>query len=319
MKENMNSPGGRYVWICLFVFMMEIQSMSEEAKGCLIGFFPGNEPEKAHLLEFEKAYGKKPAIVMFFVGWPHLINPSVLRDIREMNSIPLITWEPWNMEEKTAIDYDGLLEGKQEDYLRNFCSQIRAYQKTVWLRFAHEMNGNWYPWSGLRIGPEKYIRLYQYLRDFFKKEHCDNVKWIFSINKDSVPSENNHFSLYYPGDDYVDYIGVDGYNWGTTQSWSRWESFDELFGAVCRELSATYSKPLLISEFSSTSQGGDKAKWIEEGLSSLKKMPAIKAFVLFNILKETDWYFSPGEECGRAFKKGIREDYFKDKPNETEK
>ena len=314
----MNKFSMKYLWTWLFIFMMENQTMSKENAECLIGVFSSNHPQKGDVLEFKNAYGKKPAVVMFFIGWPHFMDPQVLQDIREMNCVPMITWEPWNMESKTGIDYEALLSGKDDRYIREFCHQIKAYQKTVWLRFAHEMNGNWYPWSGVKIGIEKYLQLYRYMRDFFNKEQCDNVKWIFSINKDSVPSENNHFSLYYPGDAYVDLIGIDGYNWGSTESWSRWESFEDLFGHIYKELTSTYPKPILISEFSSTSQGGNKALWIAEGLAALKRMPRIKAFVLFNIVKETDWSFPSSDECGKEFKKMIQDDYFKENPNERE-
>ena len=294
--------------------------MAIDQNFCLTGCFPGNTPVKGDILEFKKHYGKKPAIVMFFIDWNHLIRPKILEDIKALSCIPMVTWEPWDMTTKQGIDYDGVLSGRYDAYLQQFAAQIRDYEKTLLLRFGHEMNGNWYPWAGVHIGKEKFIRLWRYLHDFLKKQNCVNVKWVLCFNKDSVPAENNRFEDYYPGDAYVDALGIDGYNWGDTQPWSRWESFHEIFKPAYDQLFSRYAKPIILCEFSSTSSGGDKAAWIREGMASLKQMPGIRGFVLFNILKETDWKFSQDEKCAREFRKILKkDDYFEQDYQRLEK
>ena len=294
-----------------FLFVMTgAGGMAANTQFCLTGCFSSNNPKRKEILEFKRDYGKKPAIVMFFVDWDHLIDPQSLKDIKAMNCVPMVTWEPWNMNTKVPVDYDAVLSGKYDSYIRKFISQIRGYKKTLFLRFAHEMNGNWYPWSGVKIGSQKYIKLYQYLYHFFKREKCLNVKWVLCFSESSVPQENNGFSIYYPGDEYVDVIGIDGYNWGNTQSWSNWASLYDIFWPSYDELYNKYKKPMMICEFSSTSQGGDKVSWIREGMQSLKQMPGIKGFVLFNIIKETDWKFSCENGCAKAFKNMLASDYF---------
>ncbi|MBN1405122.1 MAG: hypothetical protein JW946_01230 [Candidatus Omnitrophica bacterium] len=127
-----------------------------------------------------------------------------------------------------------------------------------------------------------------------------------------MPKENNNFMFYYPGDKYVDFIGLDGYNWGNTKTWSRWRSFKEIFEGRLRELENITAKPVIISEFSSTSSGGDKALWIKEAFRCIEKHKNIAAFVLFNVDKETDWSFAPDTEWGEELRIQMKSGYFKD-------
>ncbi len=72
-------------------------------------------------------------------------------------------------------------------------------------------------------------------------------------------------------------------------------------------------KSIIISEFSSTSYGGDKAVWIREAMSDIKRMKNIKAFLLFNVDKKTDWSFSADKNWGgEELKRQLENSYFKD-------
>jgi beta-mannanase len=102
---------------------------------------------------------------------------------------------------------------------------------------------------------------------------------------------------YYPGDAWVDWTCADGYNWGTSQTaaedgWdSRWQTFDEVFGAIYQRVTALApAKPFMIGEFASSELGGNKAAWIADAaLRMPAAYPALRAFVWFNYNKETDW------------------------------
>ena len=221
----------------------------------------------------------------------------------------MITWEPWKATQKSAIDYEALLAGKDDAYIREFALRLKAIGKTVFLRFAHEMNGDWYPWSGMKIGKEVYQGMFRHIRQVFDDAGVRNVRWVFSINADNVPAQNTYAACY-PGDRYVDYIGLDGYNWGVSRDWSRWRSFQDIFSGIYREVVRRYKKPVILSEFSSSSAGGDKVRWIEEALQEIKSMRAVKGFILFNIDKETDWRLPPEAASGQKLKAGLADPYF---------
>ncbi len=282
---------------------------SQKGAGCLTGAYLSDKPTVASIESFEADYGKRPAVVLTFLDWKRLPDADVIRDVYNSGSVLMITWEPWRAVQKAAIDYEALLRGEEDAYIREFGLTLRAIGKPVLLRFAHEMNGDWYPWSAQKIGADKYKRLFQHIRKVFDAAGVRNVRWVFSINAENVPKENS-YSGCYPGDRYVDYIGLDGYNWGTSRSWSQWRSFQDIFFGVYGDVVRRYKKPVIFSEFSSTSTGGDKALWIEDALREMRSMPEVKGLILFNVDKETDWRFPPEAASGQKLKAGLRDSYF---------
>ena len=97
--------------------------------------------------------------------------------------------------------------------MRRWATQIKAWGKPLMLRFAHEMNGDWYPWSeGVNgNGAGQYVAAYRRVVTLFRSVGATNVTWVWSPNvayPGSVP-----LSRLFPGDGYVDRTGLDGYNW----------------------------------------------------------------------------------------------------------
>ncbi|MBL7130859.1 MAG: hypothetical protein ISS45_05615 [Candidatus Omnitrophica bacterium] len=305
----------RYVvaFLSIILSLAFFSSCTADSKSyCLTGAFLSDKPSKRDITDFEDNYGKKPFLVMAFVDWENFVNEEVITDVYYSDCVLFVTWEPWHATDKQGLDYNGIISGEWDRYIKEFAEVLKNIDKVVYLRFAHEMNGNWYPWAGSKIGKDKYIAIYRYVKDIFDKTNVTNVKWVFSINWEDVPRENNHFMQYYPGDEYADYIGIDGYNWGNTQSWSRWMSFKEVFEKRYQEITDNFKKPVMISEFSSTSMGGDKGRWIKEAMSDIKRMEKIRAFVLFNVDKETDWSFPADSASGKELRQQLEDDYFKD-------
>jgi mannan endo-1,4-beta-mannosidase len=301
------------IFSMFFIFTVFISAcIVQKNSNCFVGAFISDKPASYQINDFKNQYGKKPFFVMCFVDWEKDVDKDIIKDVYEQDCVLFVTWEPWYSLEKKAIDYDGLFVGKYDEYIIGFAEKLKAIEKEVFLRFGHEVNGNWYPWAGNKIGKDKYIKLNRYIRDLFDKVKADNVKWVFSVNWEDVPAGNNYY-LYYPGDNYVDYIGIDGYNWGDTKSWSRWMSFKNIFSSVYKDIVSRYDKPLLITEFASTSSGGNKKEWIKQAMTDIKNMPEIKGFVLFNVDKETDWSFNSNKDAGMELKKQLKDSYFIDK------
>ncbi len=294
--------------ILFFAYKIKIQPFSKEGY-CLTGAFLADSPSSEDMVSFRENYGKQPFFVMVFIDWEGFIDESMLKDIFLQGSSPVITWEPWYWINKQGVDYKKILNNEFDDYISDFARSLAGFQDTIYLRFAHEMNGDWYPWSSAEIGADNYKSVYRHIKDRFDNIGVDNVKWIFSINWENIPGDN-HYSDSYPGYYYVDYIGIDGYNWGDSQPWSRWMSFNEIFYPVYREACGLYGKDIIITEFSSTSKGGDKAKWIIDAFSDIKKMERVKGFILFNIDKETDWGFTPGTAYAEALSQQLKDPYF---------
>lgn len=277
---------------------------------CLTGAFIADRPAKEDILSFERDYGKKAFYVMIFLDWESYPEDKVMEAIYQAGSVPVITWEPWYFSDGSGVSFADIIAGEFDGYIDRFALDLKESGKKVYLRFAHEMNGDWYPWSSHVIGPERYKSAYRHVRDRFDKSNAGNVKWVFSINWENVPSDNDHKQAY-PGEGYVDYIGLDGYNWGTSQPWSRWMDFKEIFMPVYKDVVREYGKEVIITEFSSSSRGGDKRLWVREAFSEMKKMEKLKGFILFNVDKETDWSFDRETPYGEELENQLKDPYFK--------
>jgi beta-mannanase len=138
------------------------------------------------------------------------------------------------------------------------------------------------------------------VHDLFTINDATNVTWVWSPNVECggcIP-----LSGLYPGDDYIDWMAMDGYNWGVLPPWKHWQTFSEIFGPTYNAITALSQKPLLVGETASTERDGDKASWITSALSTeIFAYPRIKGFIWFNEDKETDWRLESSPAAQSAF------------------
>jgi beta-mannanase len=142
--------------------------------------------------------------------------------------------------------------------------------------------------------------------NIFRDESVTNVKWVWTTNA-SNHGHGTTFTGNYPGDDYVDYISIDGYNWGKSQDWSNWQTFTQVFKKSYDALS-TINKPLFIAEISCSEKGGNKAEWITDMFKQFQtNFSRVFAVMWFSQSKdyEGDWALNTSQAAVDAWKTGI--------------
>lgn len=226
--------------------------------------------------------GSAPGYALYFVdqkmGFPtEIVKLNAKRNIRTIVTQEIEQYgEPWN---PTLLD--SILAGRWDAYFRKFAQKARASGVTVYYRFGYEMNGDWVSW-GER--PEEFRLAWRRAWRIFRDEKADNVRWVFSPN---VLWGNRTFAAdilpYYPGDAYVDVVGLDGYNFGDKHSrHHRWLSFDEVFGASMAGMKKHFKgKPLWIAEIG-CAEGEGKTAWINDFLARFNADPDLRVFIWFN-------------------------------------
>lgn len=227
------------------------------------------------------------------------LNSDDLAYIKQKNYTLIIAWEPWNPQEgqSQSVDYlQSIISGGQDDYIKQFASRIKEYNQPVIIRFGHEMNGNWYPWGNK---PDEYTKAYKYIVNLFRQENISNVSWMWSINADNVPYEPIAGAIkYYPGNDYVDVVGIDGFNFGGSRGW---RSFRQIF-IEPYNFTKQFNKPIFIAETASSEANGDKADWIVQMYRDLDSVfVQVAEIEWFNILKEEDWRIDSSKAALSAF------------------
>lgn len=191
-----------------------------------------------------------------------------------------VTLQTYINDDESAV-YE-ILRGEHDDFLLAYAKDIKRFGHPVLMRPFNEMNGEWCNYAGYRASrdPDLYVRMYRYVYDIFRENEVDNVIWIWNPNEKSYPTFKwNHELMYYPGDEYVDVVGLSGYNTGTGIQGEIWRSMDEIYDGYYERMLG-YGKPLLITEFGCADAGGDKLAWAENMFKVLpEKYPAIRGAI----------------------------------------
>jgi hypothetical protein len=270
-------------------------SILEPASGALLGLYYGD----GGVAQTAAKLGRTPAIHLVYHSWSDDWTIGVTKDDLAAGRIPLVNWEP------AKIDFAKIADGSLDATILARANGSKALGKKFFLDFAAEMNGD-EAWSGNNA--PLYVAAYRHIHDLFVAAGATNVVWAWCPNVTDTAGGNRTTMDYYPGDAYVDWTGVDGYNWGKQNG--GWQSFHRVFKDIYPLLAAK-RKPILIGEMASAQAGGDKAKWIDGIIPTLRtSFPLIKGVIWFDINKERDWRISSSRESEASFIRMMNDPYF---------
>jgi hypothetical protein len=173
-----------------------------------------------------------------------------------------------------------IIDGNFDDDLHQYAKDVKEYGEMVLMDFGVEMNGDWFPWSGVvnggavkakygdpnkADGPERFVDAYRHIIDIFREENVENVTWFFHPDFYSYPDANwNMAKKYYPGDDYIDWVGVSAYG-PQHPAEDYWDTFPTIMrGVQPWILEVAKKKPLALLEFGVTDHHplGKKSSWL---------------------------------------------------------
>jgi hypothetical protein len=253
-----------------------VRRLAETRRTCMLGAF-SREP----LNELESLIDHRLRIDSRFVAWE---EPFPFQAGRA----PLLAWDG-------RRDVATISAGRFDSLLRRRARDCRDFGAPVYLRWAAEFNGSWNPCFGQ---PGEFVSAWRHMVRTFRSAGATNVRFVW------CPFAAPGWRKYYPGDRFVDWVGMDGYNWGTTRSWSRWQSFGEIFGPLYADYAGR--KPLMICEVASAERGGDKAAWIRNmGRELAAGFSKVRALAWFHANKETDWRVNSSASALAAFRSVI--------------
>lgn len=261
---------------------------------------------------FTAATGYRPSVLQFAIGWAAGgFDATQFDRVAARNMLPLMSWEPWNYQESGPGASHGeqpeyrlarIVSGAFDDYIRGVAQGIRGLDYPVAIRFAHEMNGFWYPWCEQSNGnkPGDYVRAWRHVHDIFTQAGVHNVIWVWSPNVSYTGS--TPLQELYPGDGYVDWIGLSGY-YGTAGA-TGYVPFDGIFDATLAQLQQFTAKPIVVTETGATNAIGRKADWVRQAFQQLPGHPNIIGVIWFEAVKELDWRISSSPAAAAAFRQG---------------
>ena len=271
--------------------------------------------------KFEDIAGKRLAIVAFASPFQDCTSgtcqfldfaPDLFDRVRQHGSIPLMSWASDSIPASATqpkFQLRDVTAGRYDGYIRRWAIAARDWGHPFFLRFNWEMNGFWFPWGVGANGNKTadYVPAWRHVHDIFTSVGADNVSWVWCPNIDLHKHPEDLRPLY-PGNDYVDWTCLDGFNWGIRQGSPGWLSFREIFGDSYRRLRKMVpDKPMMLGEMASSNSGGDKVNWVHDMLTTMpSEFPGIDAFVWLDLQdRGTNWPIELSSDVAAEFRKGI--------------
>ena len=305
------------IMVMSFIPFFVNQVKAEVQVGAFIGDWGKNATFPWHgeqgIVNYENVIQKKVAVVKIYSRivneFPFAESVAVYNHGTDISpTIPYIDIHPSTDAQVPILR--NIINGEYDSYIQKWAEDAKEFGKPVWICFDGEMNGDWHIGSGgtnggatldgygdptKADGPEVYIDAWRHIHDIFTLVGAANVAWVWSVNNSDWPREPwNKFQNYYPGDNYVDWLGVDGYNWNRVE-YAGWQTFRQVFDNQADEYSNSFGrlraitteKPIIIAEFACAHKKVSKRNWITDAFYQLKtNYPYVKCFIWFDSDRE---------------------------------
>ncbi|MBS1888314.1 MAG: hypothetical protein JSU06_14110 [Actinobacteria bacterium] len=239
--------------------------------------------------------------------------PAVpMQAVREYGAIPFLSWSSASNQEGTnqpRFSLAKIIHGTYDKYIREWAEAAREWGHPYFLRFDWEMNGFWFPWNEGVNGnkPGEFVAAWRHVHDIFTEVGATNANWVWCPNIALIKRLKNFGSLY-PGNQYVDWTCLDGFNWGESSNSAGWQSFTHVFRTTYKEvMRIAPSKPMVIGETASAESGGSKANWIRNAFSTIPKtFPKVRGLIWFDEKSQgMNWPIESSRSSEQAFQRAI--------------
>lgn len=270
----------------------DVRPLLKPAKKYLGMAADGAPASMAGVDDFAAKIGKRPNIVEYYSGWGDEYDVQGVRNAWASGALPFIAWEPY----KTPLK--DIAAGKYDDYVKRYAAAVRNTNIPVAISFAHEFNGTWYDWGTKTTTAAEFVAAYTHLHDVFTSLGVGQVIWVWSPNSIN-PVPTVALKPYYPGDNYVDWVGIVAYYTHLEAG-----TFDTLYTPTLNQVRTFTQKPWIIAETGSE-PGARKPSDIYNLAANVMKRPDCLGFIWFNLNKEVDWRIESDPQSQNAFKQAV--------------
>jgi len=216
-----------------------------------LGAFAHGVPSSTTALTaFANATSKKLDVVTYYSGWYESFQKQFAETAAANGEVPLVQMNPG------GVSLAAIAAHKQDTYLSQYAVAVKSYRGPVILSFGHEMNGSWYSWGYGHTSPKVFVAAWQHIVELFRSFGVKNVTWLWTVNiiDDTRVGKIPSPAAWWPGSNYVNWVGVDGYylkpNW----------AFAPLFGPTLSVVHSLTTDPIIIAETGITAAAGQPAK-----------------------------------------------------------
>jgi hypothetical protein len=268
------------------------------------------------LVSFSAPFAECSGSDCTFINFP----TTPMENARNYGAIPFFGWSSSSTPEsgpQRPWKLSNVINGSLDPYIRKFAESAKEWGHPFFIRFDWEMNGFWFPWSEGVNGNKKgeYVAAWRHVHDIFTSVGATNATWVWCPNVDFT-RKLIPLNKVYPGNNYVDWTCLDGFNWGKRTDSAGWQTFNQVFHETYkRVLKIAPNKPMLLGEVASNEIGGSKPAWIKNMLREVPRYRKLRGLIWFDVKdRNTHWPLESSKKAANAFAKGIQRTVYR--PNE---
>lgn len=250
---------------------------------------PNAPSSMAPVQQFAGWTGKKPNLLGTYVGWNTGLDTQAVKNAWSYGALYFQVWEPY------GVTIQQIASGASDDYIERFAASVRALNLPIALSFGHEMNGNWYPWGTQATTAAGFVAAWRHIHDLFAKVGATNVIWVWDPN-DVYPVPDVKLQPLYPGDAYVDWIGVTGY-WTENGP----HTYGQLFLPTLLDVRQFTNKPFIIAE-TGVEAGANQDSSVNALFDAVSTHADILGFVWYDYNRQGDWRLENRPDVQAAFR-----------------
>lgn len=257
----------------------------------------GSPPAYQPLASFAAAVGRRPNLLGYFSGWAQPFDTGFADSIWSHGVIPFVQIDP------TYASIRAVASGHYDSYLRSYADSVRNFRHPVVIGFGHEMNAYWYSWGYGHVPATAFVAAWRHVVTLFRGQGAGNVTWLWTINADRPGT--GPIGSWWPGADYVTWIGIDGYYYRQS------DTFSSVFGKTIDQVRAFTRKPVLLSETAVGPRAGQFVK-IQDLFRGMAKYKTL-GLVWFDKAQtggiyHQDWRIEDSPAAEDAFRLGVRDE-----------
>jgi hypothetical protein len=254
----------------------DVSSLLDPSRKYLGLEIPNSPDSLTPAKQFDSWVGTKPNILGQYVSWGSSFDAAAAQNAWSYGALDFVVWEPFDT---TTAD---IAAGHSDAYIESFAAAVRALNVPIVLSFGHEFNGDWYPWGTTGSTPAQFVAAWRHIHDLFAEAGATNVIWVWDPN-DIYPVPDVNLARYYPGDSYVDWVGVTGY-WTQQGPYT----YGTLYLPTLEEIRQFTRKPFLIAE-TAVEAGSEQSASLTDLFQAVEQHSDILGFVWYDYDKGGDW------------------------------
>jgi mannan endo-1,4-beta-mannosidase len=191
-----------------------------------------------------------------------------------------------------------IASGADDKALQSYALALGTMQTPVGMVFDHEFNGPWSPWGYKNVAPAQFVAAWRHIVTLFRDNGATNVTWIWNPNV-TTPYTASSPQPWYPGDAYVNWIGLDGYFYSTS------DTYASVFTPTIDQIRAFTKRPQIIMETGANPTSG-RPRAITSIFQGAKNTPGLLGLIYFDFDKTSvhNWYINEEPPALAAFKAG---------------